>query len=326
MRASRLVAMLLLLQTRGRMTAAALAEELEVSVRTIYRDLGALGAAGVPVYTEPGPHGGCQLVDGYRTRLTGLTQPEAEALFMSGVSGPMAELGLGTVLAAAQLKVLAALPPELRSRATRVRERFHIDTPGWFEVGDDVPHLQEIAAAVWDERRIVVDYERAGSVTQRHLDPLGLVLKGGTWYLVAQHRGRTRTYRVSRLRRVSVGDERFTRPEGFDLADHWQASSLAFEESLLREQVVARLSPDALAALPYALEPAAARAARASAGSPDADGWVRVVIPTESIDYAEGEVLKLGAGAEVLEPPELRRKLAATARHLAAVYGGNTHD
>jgi predicted DNA-binding transcriptional regulator YafY len=313
--------MLLLLQTRGRMTAAALAQELEVSVRTIYRDLVALGAAGVPVYTEPGPNGGCQLVDGYRTRLTGLTQPEAEALFLAGVSGPMAELGLGTVLAAAQLKVLAALPPELRSRATRVRERFHLDTPGWFSVVDDLPHLPAIAGAVWDERRIGVRYERAGEVVRRELDPLGLVLKGGTWYLVALHRGHERTYRVSRLRAVTVRDERFIRPDDFDLAAHWQASSLAFEESLLRAEVVARLSPAAFAALPHALEPAAARAAVTSAGPPDADGWVRVVIPTESIDYAEGELLKLGVGAEVLEPRELRRRLAGTARHLSSLYG-----
>lgn len=321
--------MLLLLQTRGRMTAAALAEELEVSVRTVYRDLSALSSAGVPVYTEPGPHGGCQLVDGYRTRLTGLTQPEAEALFLAGVSGPMAELGLGTVLAAAQLKVLAALPPELRSRATRVRERFHLDTPGWFQTGDDIPHLPEIAAAVWDERRIDIAYERAGTVAkreggavaQRVLDPLGVVLKAGTWYLVARTRGQIRTYRVSRFRDVSVRDERFDRPDDFDLAAHWDASSLAFEESLLRERVVARVSPDALAALPYAFDPAAARAARDSAGPPDADGWVRIVIPTESLDYAEVEVLRLGAGAEVLEPRELRTRLASTARHLTAVYG-----
>jgi predicted DNA-binding transcriptional regulator YafY len=313
--------MLLLLQTRGRMTAAALAAELEVSVRTIYRDLGALGAAGVPVYTEPGPNGGCQLVDGYRTRLTGLTQPEAEALFLAGVSGPMAELGLGTVLAAAQLKVLAALPPELRSRATRVRERFHLDTPGWFRVVDDLPHLPVIADAVWNERRIGVRYQRSGTVVQRELNPLGLVLKGGIWYLVALHRGRERTYRVSRLRNVIVRDQRFVRPDAFDLSGHWQASSLAFEESLLRHEVVARLSPAALAALPHALEPAAARAAAASAGPPDAEGWVRVVIPTESIDYAASELLQLGVGAEVLEPVELRRHLADTALHLASLYG-----
>src|SRR5215207_9922956 len=198
MRASRLVALLLLLQTRGQMTAAALARELEVSVRSIHRDVDALSEAGVPIYAERGPHGGIRLVDGYRTRLTGMTPDEAEALFLSGLPGPAAELGLGTVVTAARLKVLAALPPELRTRASRLVERFHLDAAAWYHADEPVPHLGPLSEAVWESQRVVVGYNRGDKTVDRILEPVGLVLKAGVWYLVAMVDGQPRTYRVSR--------------------------------------------------------------------------------------------------------------------------------
>ena len=201
MRASRLVSILLLLQTRGRLTAPQLAAELEVSVRTIYRDVESLSEAGVPIYGDAGPAGGYQLLGGYRTRLTGLTAAEAEALQFAGMPGAAAELGLGTVLATAQLKLDAALPPELRERSARITERFLLDAPGWYHDGDSSPHLDAIADAVWNQRRIEVRYRRwvAPTDVTRILEPHGIVLKGGKWYVVARCDGALRTYRISQV-------------------------------------------------------------------------------------------------------------------------------
>ncbi len=240
MRASRLLSLLLLLQTRGRMTAQELAGELEVSMRTVYRDVDSLAAAGVPVYADRGPTGGYQLVDGYRTRLTGLTAGEAESLSLAGMPGPAAELGLGSVLAAAQLKLMAALPPELRSRAGRIAERFHLDAPAWFQDADRPEHLAAVADAVWNQRRIRVRYERWRGEVARQLEPLGIVLKGGIWYLVARASegvGDARTYRVSRILALEVLDERFERPAGFALAEYWQTWLGQFEARVYRLEV-----------------------------------------------------------------------------------------
>ncbi len=186
-RAARIVQLLLLLQTRGRLTAAQLAAALEVSVRTVYRDVEALHAAGVPLYGEAGHAGGYRLVEGYRTRLTGLTENEAESLFLTGLPGPAHELGLGSEVAAAWLKLTASLPPELRDRATRIQQRFHLDAPGWYAEPDATPALAAAADAVWRERRIHVHYHRWREPADvvRTLDPYGLVLKAGRWYLVA---------------------------------------------------------------------------------------------------------------------------------------------
>src|SRR4051812_7967888 len=240
MRASRLLSLLLLLQTRGGLTAAELAEELEVSVRTIHRDVEALGAAGIPIYAERGPHGGIRLIDGYRTKLTGMTSEEADALFLSGLPGPAAELGLGTVVASSRLKVLAALPTELRGRATRLLERFHLDAAGWFRPGDTVPWLATIAESVWEGVRIELEYDRGDRQVRRLVDPLGIVLKAGTWYLVAGHEGQLRTYRVSRVTDVTATDQRCVRPDAFNLSSYWSESTAAYEREAPRMEVTLR--------------------------------------------------------------------------------------
>jgi predicted DNA-binding transcriptional regulator YafY len=323
MRASRLVSLLLLLQTRGRMTAQQLADELEVSVRTIYRDVESLGSTGVPVYGDPGRAGGYQLLDGYRTRLTGISGDEAEALFLTGLPGPAAELGLGAVVAAAQLKLMAALPEPVRDRADRTQQRFHLDAPGWYTDAEQTPHLAAVADAVWHEQQIEVRYRRwaAPEEVTRRLAPYGLVLKAGRWYLVARSDEQIRTYRVSQILRVTMLDQAFERPAGFALAAYWRAYLDEFEARRHQGCAVVRLSRRGVAALS---DPAVRRAVEDSAGAPDRDGWVTATIPIESVEHATGQVLRLGAQAEVLSPPELRARIAQTVDQLAARYHADT--
>jgi predicted DNA-binding transcriptional regulator YafY len=324
MRASRLVALLLVLQQRGRSTAATLADELEVSVRTVYRDVAALQAAGVPLWTESGPRGGVRLLDGWRTRLDGMTGDEAAALFMAGAPSAVAELGLGTVLAAAQTKVLATLPPELRARAGRVRERFLLDAPGWFHREEPLPHLEAVADAVWSGRRLDLIYRAGDREVARRVDPLGLVLKAGTWYLVARAGsparpadGTIRTYRVGRLVGATGRDERFERPEDFDLDRWWAASSADFDRSLLRARVRLRCSPAALRLLPHVVGARAGGEAVGAAGPPDGEGWREVDLAVESEAVARTQLIGLGGGVEVVEPRSLRAALAADGEAIA---------
>ncbi|WP_328852742.1 WYL domain-containing protein [Micromonospora globbae] len=322
MRASRLVSLLLLLQTRGRMTAQELADALEVSVRTVYRDVEALGASGVPVYAERGPAGGYRLLDGYRTRLTGMTSVEAQALVLAGVPGPAAELGLGSALAAAELKVRAALPAELADRGDRIRHRFHLDAPTWFREPEPTPHLAALADAVWADRRVRVRYRRwrAPREVTRDLAPLGLVLKAGRWYLVAAVDGDVRTYRVGAILDLSVLDEPAERPDGFDLARCWQEHADRYERGVYRAEATVRMTAAALEYMPFVFPSAMSRAARAAAGEPDADGWLLTTVPIESIKHGHTELLKLGAEVEVLAPAELRERFTATAHRLATLY------
>lgn len=318
MRASRLLSTLLLLQSRGRMTAGELATELEVSVRTVYRDLDALSAAGVPVYADRGVTGGFQLVDGYSTKLTGLTETEARSLLFTGIPGAATELGLGEVLAAAELKLSAALPVGLRSRADQVRDRFLLDQRGWFRTADDVPHLVDIASAVWDQHRIRIRYQRwGGDTVTRTLNPLGLVLKAGVWYLIAiARRGDPRMYRVSRVRALRSLGEPFDRPADFDLRTYWSARDDALRARLYQGHAVVRLSPRARRML-YLLTSIPLSDNDITALQAHSDGWVTVRLPVESVEHALAQFLQFGAGCEILEPAELRDRARA---ELAAMH------
>ena len=322
MRASRLVNVLLLLQTRSRMTAAELAGELEVSVRTIYRDVEALAEAGVPIYAERGPHGGVRLVDGYRTRLTGLTPDEAEAVFLSGLPGPAAELGLGTVVAAARLKVMAALPPDLRTRANRVSERFHLDAPGWFQQSEELPYLETLAGAVWEWFLVLITYRRGvrAGVVERLVEPLGLVLKGGVWYLVARTGESMRTYRVSRVLDLRVQPERFERPAGFDLAEHWTRSTLAYERDRERVWVTIRVGKEHSGRIEETIDDKFLADAEWLT-EPDS-AHIRVRIGFDWTDEAVTAAMRLGSDAEVVEPEWVRTTVVSSAEAVLDRYRG----
>ncbi|MFK8906564.1 helix-turn-helix transcriptional regulator [Streptomyces sp. YS-3] len=307
MRASRLVTLLLLLQNRGRMTARQLAEELEVSVRTVYRDVEALSAAGIPLYGDAGHAGGYRLVDGYRTRLTGLTADEAQAAFLAALPGTAAELGLGEALATAQLKLRAALPAELREHAGRIQERFLLDAPGWYGDGDRTPHLAAVATAVWARRAVVLRYRRwrAPEEIERRVEPYGLVLKAGRWYLVAAGPSGVRTYRVDQIDELRPLDEEFAIPDGFGLAAYWDSYLADFRARLHTGEAVVRLTEEGARRL----------------GVPHGGGeWTEARVPIESLDHAHQEFLRLGTDVEVIAPAELRDRVAETVRVLAARY------
>jgi predicted DNA-binding transcriptional regulator YafY len=319
MRASRLLSLLMLLQSRGRMSAQALSEALEVSVRTIHRDVDELSASGVPIWADRGRLGGFQLQPGWRTRVDGLTAPEAQAMFLGGLPGPAAELGLGEAMASAQLKLLAALPDGWREDARRVSARFHLDPVDWYRGPSPTDHLPAIAQAVWSERRVAMRYESWKGEVSRRVDPLGLVLKAGIWYLAAQVGMGVRTYRLSNILDLEVIDEAFERPADFDLAAWWLASTKRFEKELAVDTAQLRVSASGLKAL-RDLGTAVAQAAEASASEPDEAGWRRVTIPIESIAHAAAQVLRLGAQAEVLKPAALRRELLERVSAVAALY------
>ncbi|MFI8822909.1 helix-turn-helix transcriptional regulator [Streptomyces sp. NPDC053431] len=319
MRAARLIKLVLLLQSRPSMTAAELAAELEVSERTITRDALALSEAGVPVYADRGRAGGYRLIGGYRTRLTGLARGEAEALFLSGLPGALRDMGLADAASAARLKVSAALLPSLRDAPEAAGRRFHLDAPAWYQEPETPEALAPLAEAVWDDRPVRARYRRGDGEVARELQPYGLVLKAGVWYVCARAGSSYRTYRVDRFAEVTLGEGRFERDPDFDLAAFWTERSAAFARSLLRSEVVLRLTAAGARRLPYVTDRAAAEEALAS-GTAGADGRVRVVLRVESEDVAFGQLLGLGPEAEVLAPAALRERFAEAALGLAALY------
>lgn len=308
MKASRLLSILMILQAKGRVTAQFLAEECEVSIRTIYRDIDALSAAGVPVYADRGPEGGYRLIDGYRTRLTGMTAQEAEAVLLSGLTGAAADLGIGALLASAQRKLLASLPADLRANAERISARFHLDAPGWYGEAEQSPHLPAIAKAVWEQKHLSILYRSWKAETQRLVAPLGVVMKGGAWYMVGLSNGKPATYRVARILDFSVTDQGFDRPDGFDLADYWTESTRRLDDEMHPNQATIRLSPTGLRLMEPFLSPYARARAHITPGKDETD-WSMIRLPIGSVWETASIFLRFGADIEVLEPADVRAKM-----------------
>jgi predicted DNA-binding transcriptional regulator YafY len=322
-RASRLLSIQMLLETRGRMSARALAGALEVSVRTLFRDVDQLTAAGVPIFAERGRSGGFQLLDGWKTTLTGLTASEAQAVFLSGLAGPAAQLGLGAQVETAKLKLLTALPAPWREDAQRISSRLHLDPMDWYREPEPLPHLATVAAAVWNERQLTIRYESWKATARRTVSPLGLVLKAGAWYLVAAVDDKPRTYRISNIMQVDSLEAHARRPRKFELARYWTESIRRFERELYKEQAVVLATPAGLKALRY-LSSAVARAVADVKMPRKKDGRVKLRIPIESIEHATGQLLRLSPQVEAIEPLALRQSVLVRLAQTCRLYGVDT--
>ena len=303
MRADRVLALLLMLQARGRVTANELADRLEVSRRTVYRDVDALSAAGVPVTAGPGPNGGIELMAGWRTDLTGLTAPEVEALFTSA-AGPAFESAMG--------KLAAAMPGESGKRAGRIRERLLVDSAGWGRRGSVSPHLRIVQDAVFSDRRLHLEYRRAeAQLVQRDVDPLGLIIKAGVWYLLGDVEGERRLFRLSRIEGARALDAPARRPKSFDLARAWRQQSAHWDSGRAGYEVVVKVNRKE--DLPLVLRVSGERIA----GRPRR-GVVRLAFP--GLEPAAAFVSSFGAMVEVLEPQAVRDELARRGRELVRLY------
>jgi len=312
MRADRLVATLLYLQSRGRVTAREVADELEVSVRTARRDLEALSIAGIPVYSQPGRGGGWSLVGGARTDLSGLTAAEARTLFL--VAGPSS--AVTPAAKAALRKLVQALPETFRAEAEKAAAAIVLDPARWGgKAPAPPPHLEVLQQAVVEGVRVRIAYtDRQGAVTERTVDPLGLVSKGTVWYLVADTDAGMRTFRVWRVQSVELTDEPAQRPPGFDLGETWRGVVDAMDSRRTTASVRALADPAIVGWLRghFGTRLALGRAGR--------DGRVAVDIGFGAIEGAARELAGYGLGLEVLDPPEVRRQLGAIGAELVTRY------
>lgn len=322
MRADRLLSLLMLLETRGKMTARHLAEELEVSERTIYRDIVALNTSGVPIYTEDGPGGGISLVESYSTDLTGLNSEEVRALAMLNIPEPLVKLGVGRELKAAMLKLSAALPITSRENETRTRQRIHLDASWWFEPEEPVPHLYTIQQALFQERNLHLIWREFRTNVAQVLSPYGLVAKSNTWYLVAGHQDHIRVLRVSKIIEAQMLEESFEYPQEFNLPAFWKYWCEDFKKNRPVFMVIARVSAELIAHLPRIFGEHT-EDILAQAGKADELGRILLTLPFESFESARTRILGLGQAIEVLEPLSLKMSVIDFAHQIENLYASN---
>ena len=314
MRADRLLSILLLLQVHQRMTARELAQRLEVSQRTIHRDMDALCTAGIPITAERGVGGGWGLLEEYRTNLTGLSESEIQVLFLGKPTPLLADLGLHQASEGALIKLLAALPEMHRRDAECARQRIHFDVSSWHQTHQDITQLPILQDAIWRERRLRIIYQRGDSSVERIVDPLGLVAKGSTWYLVACVEGQERNYRVSRIQAAEILEQPCIRPPDFDLATSWSRSSTLFRANLPCYPVCIRVATEAVPLIYQANKRVT------HTGPTDSEGWITLQLQFETEAEARGYILSFGTQIEILEPLTLREQVIELARSILTHY------
>lgn len=317
MRADRLINILILLQSRGKMTAKELAKELEVSVRTILRDMDALTHAGIPVVSERGKNGGWRLFDHYRSRLSGLTIDEIKSLFLAPSSELLNELGLEKGSIDARQKLLAVIPSAFRDEAQTIWECIYIDTAPWRQSKAKIHELQTVQKAIWERRKLRIDYQPIkGEQKERVVEPLGLVLKGSKWYLVALRNGQMRNYRVSCIQHAKVEKETFQRPSYFDLKTYWEQSKEAFVQNLPQYDVEVEIHPEIMKRITFTDK----FVELIKWNKPRGDNWIPATLRFHHEEEAIAFVLGFANKIKVLSPKKLAEKVVQSAQSVIDFY------
>ncbi|WP_054956010.1 helix-turn-helix transcriptional regulator [Paenibacillus dakarensis] len=314
MKADRLLSILLILQNNGKMTSRSLSEQLEVSERTINRDMEALSAAGIPVYAERGLHGGWRLSEQYQTKLTGMKREELMSLLISNPDNLLADLGIRRHYKSAFQKLLASSPDSIRKDAEMVRSRIHIDGAGWSPVLDTLACLSTVQDAVWLERKLSIRYKREDRIVERVVHPLGLIAKRNVWYVAAESEGDIRTYRISRLLDAKMLEDSFERPADFHLAQYWEASMNDFKQNLPRYPAVLLIEASRLNRLERE------RYVKIINYSPYKKHWLKAEVQFDTLESACEIILSHGPYIQVSHPEELKERVISQANQILKQY------